>query len=567
MNVSCMLEHKRISCDVLIIGGGPAGMRAAIEAGRLGVDTAMVVKRRLGRSGNVMVSHTGHNAPFGHIDGRDSPEVYFQDTVVAGYFINNQKLVEVLAREACPRVAELEGFGIKFEMSDDKYNQRHAPGHSYPRSCYTPRRRGLDLTLPLVKAVRALGTRVFEDIMTVAITQKEGTASGAIGFDRISGEMIAFEAKALVLATGGAGQVFSMTNNAADMTGDGYSIAFNAGAELIDMEFFQFYPQMLIHPFWVTVSPILFKHGARLFNAKRERFMRRYDPTNLDAATRDIKSRAIRLEVMEGRGVKGGVYLDLSEVNKEDLRALNPDLYGQIKKRSLDYRKSEFIVSPVAHFYMGGVKINEKGETTVRGLYACGEVTGGVHGANRLANNAHTETIVFGARAGEYAARWAKSAKKIHVDEEEINKIARLIKRIGGGQKEIREVKSVFQEAMWRNVGVVRNRSGLEEALGLIEEQHGLMEEIKARTPIKITETLELFNMLTIGKLMALTALTRTESRGAHYRSDHPKRDDKKWLKNIIAYRNKKGEVKVKLSDIVTTKIEGPTVAASFGGT
>lgn len=552
-------EYKQVKCGVLIVGGGPAGMRAAIEARRMSVDTVIVVKRKLGMSGNVTVSHSGHNAPFGHVDNRDNTEVFFRDTVVAGQFINNQKLVEILAHEACAQVAELESLGVRFEKTGNKYNQRHAPGHSYPRSCYTPRRRGLDLALPLAKVVQDLGVRVFENIMMVATTQKEGTVTGAIGLDRISGEIIAFNAKSTVLATGGGGQVFSMTNNTADVTGDGYSIAFDVGAELIDMEFFQFYPQMLIYPFWAIVSPVLFTRGARLFNAEGERFMRKYDPINLDATTRDIKSRAIAIEVMEGRGVKGGVYLNLSEVKEDDFETLDPNLYEQVKKRGVDYRKAELIVSPVAHFYMGGVKINEKCETTIRGLYACGEVTGGVHGANRLANNAHTETMVFGARAGEYAAKWAQSAKPIGVDEEEIGVIARRIKRIGGGKKEVREIKKAFQEAMWRNVGMVRTKNSLEEMLDFIEEQYRLMEEIKAKTPIEITEALELFNMLKVGKLMSLTALTRNESRGAHYRLDYPNRDDEKWLKNVIICRDERGEPKTKISDIITTKIKDPT--------
>jgi fumarate reductase (CoM/CoB) subunit A len=219
----------------------------------------------------------------------------------------------------------------------------------------------------------------------------------------------------------------------------------------------------------------------------------------------------------------------------------------------MDYRKSDFIVSPVAHFHMGGIKINEKCETTLQGLYACGEVTGGVHGANRLANNAHTETIVFGARAGKNAAEWAKATRGFKENEEEFNSVARGIRNIGGGEKNLHEIKRVFQEAMWKNVGLVRERSSLEEALSIINEQFEVMRDIKAETSIDITETLELFNMLKVGKMITHAALTRTESRGAHYRSDHQHRDDRNWLKNIISYRDEKGEAKVKLRDIVVS--------------
>jgi fumarate reductase (CoM/CoB) subunit A len=554
------LELKHVKCDVLVVGGGLSAMRAAIEAKRLGVNVGIVVKRKLGKSGNVVVSHTGFNAPFGHVDSRDSPEIYFRDTIAAGQLINDQKLVKILTHEACARVAELESFGVKFKKSFGKYDQQHAPGHSYARSCYTPRKRGLDLTLPLLKTLRDLEVRTFEDTMIIAITQEEGSATGAIGFNRVSGEIVSFISKAVILATGGAGQLFSMTNNVADATGDGYGIAFNAGAELIDMEFFQFYPQMLIHPFRTLVSPVLFKHGAKLFNAERERFMTKYDPVNIDAATRDIKSRAIALEITSGKGIKDGVYLDLSEVAEADLKAFDPLFYEEIEKRSMNYRKAEFIVSPVAHFYMGGVKINERCEATIRGLYACGEVTGGLHGANRLANNALTEAIVFGARAGKYAAKWAQSNKEaISESEDEIDLIRSRIKRLSEGRKDIQEIEKPLKKIMWRNVGLVRNKKGLEETLAFIDEEFSLMEEIRAEGSGEKARALELLNMLNVGKIMTIAALKRTESRGAHYRLDYPETDNKKWLKNIIIHKNKKGEVAISLNDVQTSGIRNFT--------
>ncbi|MEM3703578.1 MAG: FAD-binding protein [Candidatus Bathyarchaeia archaeon] len=550
------MEVRHVKCDVLVVGGGLSALRAAIEAKRQGADVAIAVKKKLGKSGNVIVSHTGFNAPFGHADERDNAQAYFQDTIIAGQLINNQRLVKILTHEACARVAELEKFGVKFGKSGKKYNQQHAPGHSYARSCYTPGKRGLNLTLPLLKVVYALGIRAFEDTMIVAITQEEGYATGAVGFNRISGEIISFASKAVILATGGAGQLFSMTNNVTDATGDGYSMAFNAGADLLDMEFFQFYPQMLIYPFKTLVSPVLFKHGAKLFNVEGERFMQKYDPINLDAATRDIKSRGIALEVIHGKGVKGGVYLDLSEVAEEDLKAFDPLLYEQVKRRGLDYRKAEFIVSPVAHFYMGGVKINEKCETTIKGLYACGEVAGGVHGANRLANNALTEAIVFGARAGKYAAKWARLNKKVKSEsEDETSLIKRQLKKLDEGHRSVQEIEKPLRRLMWKNVGIVRNKEGLEETLAFIKESSSLTEEIKAENSVEKIRALELLNMLNVAKIMATSALTRTESRGAHYRSDYPETNNEKWLKNILIRRGEKGELKVSLSKCHPYKI------------
>ena len=550
------MSVKYVKSDVLIIGGGPSALRAAIEARKNGADTVIAVKRKLGKSGNAVVSHTGHNAPFGHTDSRDSPVVYFHDTVVAGRLLNNQKLVEVLASEACRRVLELESFGVKFEKENGRFIQRQAPGHTYPRSCYTVRRKGIDVTLPMVKIVQGMGIKVLEETMIIEILHDEAKVLGALGFNRLTGEIVVFVSKAVILATGGAGQIFFMTNNTADATGDGYSIAFNAGVELIDMEFFQFYPHMLIHPFRTIVSPVLFKHGAKLLNANGEQFMKRYDPVNADLATRDVKARAIALEVMHGRGIKGGVHLDLSELEEDEVKVSNPHLYDPIKKRGIDHRKAEFIVYPAAHFYMGGIRINEKCETTLRGLYACGEVSGGVHGANRLANNAHTETVVFGARAGKFAAEWAKKVKFEEIDRKEIISAKKRISNIGAGREDLRSLREKFRESMWKNAGLLRTEKGLKENLAVIDECYNRLDGIKAENPIKKAEILEFINMLNVGKMLAIAALTRTESRGAHYRLDYPKIDDKKWLKNIIICKNKRGNPEVKITQIITKNKE-----------
>ena len=547
-------DIKIVETDVLVVGGGPAALRAAIEARKEDVGVTVVVKRKLGKSGNAVVSHTGHNAPFGHADPRDNPKVYFHDTIVAGKLVNNQKLVRVMAVEACQRILELESFGVKFEKQNDKFLQRHAPGHTYPRSCYTPRRRGIDVTLPMAKVAKEVGVRVLEETMLVEILHDGLRVLGAVGFNRLTGKIIVFKCRALILATGGAGQIFSATNNTADTTGDGYSIAFNAEVELVDMEFFQFYPHMLTYPFKTLVSPILFKHGAKLLNSERERFMKRYDPANVDLATRDIKARAMALEVMHGRGIKGGIRLDLSEIEEEKLKVSNPHLYEPIKKKGLDYRKAEFIVYPAAHFYMGGIRINERCETSLKGLYACGEVAGGVHGANRLANNAHTETVVFGARAGKFAARWAKESKIEEIDQKKLYSIKEYIYRIGNGREDLEKHRRRFRESMWRNAGLLRNEKGLKENLEIINECYSQIESIRAENSVKKVEVLEFVNMLNVGKLLTVAALARTESRGAHYRLDYPEIDNKNWLKNIIITKDKRGEPKIRLTEV--TKIE-----------
>jgi len=544
------MEVKYVRSDVLIVGGGPSALRAAIEARKSGADTLIVVKRKVGRSGNVVVSHTGHNAPFGHTDPRDNPEVYFRDTVIAGKMLNNQRLVEVLANEACQRVLELESFGVKFEKINGKFLQRQLPGHTYPRSCYTIRRRGVNVTLPMVEITHKVGVKIMEETMITKIFHNGERVSGALGFNRLTGKITVFMSKAIILASGGAGQIFSMTNNTIDATGDGYSTAFNAGVELIDMEFFQFYPHMLIYPFKTLISPVVFARGAKLLNANGERFMEKYDPVNVDLATRDIEARAIALEVMHGRGIKGGVRLDLSEVKEGDIEVSNPHLYESLKKKSINYRSVEFIVYPAAHFYMGGIRINEKCETNLKGLYACGEVAGGVHGANRLACNAHTETIVFGARAGKFSAELAKNSKIEELDQKEVKDAIELIENLGRGEENLENVRKKFRAAMWKNAGLIRVEKGLKGNLSVIKNCHDSIERIKAETSIEKAEVLELMNMLNVGKILTVAALARTESRGAHYRLDYPKRDDKNWLKNIIVRKSRNGEPEIEFARI-----------------
>ncbi len=533
--------------DVLVIGSGAAGLRAAIEARRKRAGRVIVVsKGRTGRDSNSVIAKTGHSAPFGHSNPLDSPEKFYSDTLKAGCYINDEKLVWVMARDACKRVLELEAMGVKFDKANGRFAQYGAGGHTYPRGCYCVERKGVCFMTPLKREAERINVEFMDNIMITSLMVEGETCHGAIGINKLTNKVFVFQSRSTILATGGAGQIYLFTDNVYGATGDGYTLAFEAEAKLVDMEFVQFFPTATLHPIKnVIVPPPIFEAGAKLLNSENERFMYRYAPRELEDATRDILSRAIFKEVEEGRGVKKGVILSLKGVDEEVIEKFTPRLHSYFSRRGVKPWNQEIIVSPTPHFFMGGVKINEKCETGIKGLFAAGEVTGGAHGANRLPNNALTECQVFGAIAGEQAARHAETVKKTGLIEEKIEIVERRVRNALKGSLKIEDVRKKVKQISWGEIGVVRSKKGLMEALNLLQEILDGIEEYGDRKAYRVFETR---NILLTSLLVAYPALKRSESRGAHFRKDFP-REEKGWLANIILYR-KGGESKPALKVI-----------------
>ncbi|MHA1580298.1 MAG: FAD-dependent oxidoreductase [Candidatus Freyarchaeota archaeon] len=549
-----MFERKMFETDVLVIGAGGAGCRAAIEAHQRGVNVTIVSKGGFPsgctpRAGGIM------QAP---VDPSDSPDIYFNDVVEGGAGVNNQKLVRILASEAADRVKDLDRFGTVFMKQDGNLIAVSGAGVSSNRLIPVTQLYGPAWISGLVKEVNRRQIKTLENIMITRILTRNGEAVGATGLDLTTGHFLVFRAKSVVLATGGAGQLYGLTTNPPDVTGDGYSLAYLAGAELTDMEFIQF-RVCIVYPPGLRGQPPptdgLPGRGGRFYNALGERYMKKYDPVRAEEVTRDLIAIRAQIEIREGRGTPhGGVYNDLSGL-PEEMWALFSKFREACMAEGIDPSWQPIEWAPGVHHFMGGVRINEECMTSVPGLYAAGEVEGGAHGANRIGGNALTETQVFGARAGRFAAERALRIEAPSISEEQVEaergRILELYQRDGG--VDAVEVRKTVQGIMDRYVGVIRNGEELERAVNELKELR--VEKLPhlcirgEKTFEKLAKLLETINFVHVGEMVARAALMRTESRGAHNREDHPERDDENWLKNItIRLRN--GEMKLSTQPI-----------------
>jgi len=531
---------KTIETDVLVVGSGGAGLWAAIRAAEGGARTLLVDKGLVGRSGNtVMASGLSAVGPW-HLPG-DGPEVLLQDTLAGGQFLNNRELVRLLIEEAPKRVAELEEWGLTFDREEGgRYYLLQTGGHLYPRVLVRSDRVGLAIAKTLRRRALQVGVKFQEDTMMTAFLTRRERVVGATGIDCRSGEFLVFASKAVVLATGGVGQLYPMSTSMASNSGDGLALALRSGAAMVDMEQVQFYPRSLVFP--PSVKGFALGIMGKLLNRYGERFMERYDPQRLEDSTRDIMSRAIYSEIEAGRGTEhGGVFKDARET-PERVFLSYLDQYNFCLKRGLDLKKEMAEVAPAVHYFMGGIEINEKGESNLAGLYAAGEVAGGIHGANRLGGNSLADLLVFGARAGQWAARWALESSSPVIDAEQVKeedgRIRSLLERRNEGVRPV-EVKRAIQEIMWEKAGVVRSQRSLTEALeGLGQLQVDLSQLRVAGKGLlynrELVSYLEAENLLLVGKAIITSALVREESRGAHYREDFPEKDDRLWLKNVL---------------------------------
>ena len=531
-------DSTTVSCDILVIGGGGAGLRAAIEAREMGLDVIVASKSRVGFGNNTFISKGTFAAATGRRDPRDNPEVHLRDTVIGGRFINDQRLLAAMTREAGAQISFLEKCNVKFLRREGTIKLIHTPGHTYPRHVRGEHQTGSDFPLPLREYARRIGVRFAERVLITRIFASEDRIAGATGVAQDGGFLV-FAANCLILATGGFAQAYLHTNNAAGITGDGLALAFELGVPLKDMEFVQFYPTALgkLGARILLYEAFVFGAGAKLKNSKGDDIIARYGLSDPMVMTRDRLTRAIMQEILEGRGVSGAVIMDFDTASEKQLTQLRHLLPAVIPPG-----KKEFIVSPTAHFCMGGIMIDGNAETPVPGLFAAGEVCAGAHGANRLGGNAISEVFTMGGIAGRRAALKAREMGRSQPPEREINaEKARLESLLSKRDQHSRELRRSIKEVMWYKAGIIRNRGSLEEALGRIAELKSLVPRVGVKDVRGLVKSQELQNMLVVAEMVCRAALLRTESRGAHYRSDYPEEDSANWLKNMVMRKQDSG--------------------------
>ena len=532
--------------DVLIIGAGGAGLRAAIEALAQGASVGVVCKSLLGKAHTVM-AEGGLAAALANVDKEDGWQPHFCDTMRGGKLLNNWRMAQLHAQEAPDRARELEQWGALFDRTaDGQILQRAFGGHTYRRLCHVGDRTGLEMIRTLQDRGVQLGFDVYMECTITKLLTDGNRVVGAFGYWRENGNFVVFKAKSIVIATGGIGKSWKITSNSWECTGDGMALAYEAGAELLDMEFVQFHPTGMVWPPGVKgllVTEAVRGEGGILRNKNGERFMEKYDPKRMELSTRDIVARSIYTEVREGRGSPhGGAFLDISHKPAEYVKRKLPSMYHQFKELAdVDITKGPMEVGPTCHYTMGGIRVEaETGQSSVPGLFAAGEAAGGMHGANRLGGNSLSDLVVFGRRAGLAAAQHSKQVGAPKLDSAQLEQAERQIlapfQRTGGENPY--KIHEDLQEVMQTLVGIFRTESDLLKALAEIEK-------LKARAANVRVEGSRTYNpgwhlsidlqcMLTVSAACTHAALARKESRGAHSRLDYPKTEDAWGTKNHV---------------------------------
>lgn len=556
-----------IDADVLVIGNGGAGLRAAIESYRFGADTLVVARTILGKAHTTM-AEGGVNAALGNRDPTDSIEAHFRDTVTEGAFLNDQRLVSILVEEAPERIYDLEEFGAIFDRTPEgRIAQRPFGGQSHPRTCYVGDETGHEMIMALTEEVRRRHIRHIDEVLVTKLLMDRGRCAGAFALEMRSGESLCLRSKATVLALGGAGQVYRVTSNPDESTGDGYALAYEAGAELMDMEQVQFHPTGMVHPpsaKGILVTEAVRGEGGLLKNSLDERFMERYSPKQMELSPRDVVARSIYSEIQAGRGTpRGGVLLDISHKEKAQVEAKLPRMVRQFRTfADLDITKEPMEVAPTAHHFMGGVRIRpeDNRSTTVEGLYVAGENEAGVHGGNRLGGNALAETQVFGARAGRAAAQLSSGSDLPDFNEGQLgSEEGRLSSLFREGERP-QAIRRDLRELMWDKAGIVRHEEDLSGALrsieGLRTRSVGLGVAGTRRYNSEWFDAITLRSMLLVSEAVVRSALERQESRGAHFRSDFPSRDDTGWFVNILVRKGDGGQMLLHRTPIQATVLD-----------
>ena len=589
-----MTDYQTHEFDVIVIGAGGAGLRAAIEASRQGAKTAIICKSLLGKAHTVM-AEGGAAAALANADDRDDWQTHFKDTMKGGKYLNNWRMAKIHAQESPDRIRELEQWGAVFDRTPKGLiNQRNFGGHTYPRLAHVGDATGLEIIRTLQEKGIHSGVDVFMEYTVRDLLQDEaGTCTGCVAYDRVDGAMHAFSAKSVILATGGITRCWSVCSGSWEYTGDGHALALWAGAELIDMEFVQFHPTGMVWP--PSVRGILVTEGVRgeggvLKNSEGVRFMFDNVPEMFkgdhaeteeeanewvrqvvagqkasvrrppELLTRDVVAKAINKEVAEGRGsIHGGAYLDIaSQRSAEEIIAKLPSMHHQFRELAgVDITKEPMEVGPTAHYVMGGVRVNfETQESTVNGLYAAGEVASGLHGANRLGGNSLSDLIVFGKRAGEFAALRASQTAQPPLDVAQVESaVAAAMAPLGreGGENP-GKIYDDLRDMMQAKVGIIRSNDDLESALLDLKDFHKRVNNANPGNALLYNsgwhQALDLSNMVDISTACALAALTRTESRGGHTRDDFPDPDTGKWSHTTNVVWMEDGEVKIRQEEL-----------------
>ena len=583
-----MATYSTFEYDVLIIGAGGAGLRAAIEAADKGVKVGLICKSLLGKAHTVM-AEGGMAAAMANNDDRDSWKVHFADTMRGGQYVNNWRMAELHAKEAPDRVRELEGWGAVFDRTPDgRINQRNFGGHRYPRLAHVGDRTGLELIRTLQDHAIHKGMTVHMEHTVIELLLDGGRAAGCLAYDRERGRFHVFSAKAIVLATGGIGRAYKITSNSWEGTGDGHALAYRAGAELIDMEFIQFHPTGMVWP--PSVRGILVTEGVRgeggiLKNTEGRRFMFDDIPDNYkpqtasdpdegwrytqgdksarrppELLTRDHVARCINREVKAGRGSPhGGVFLDIAWIKEKikdsetHIRRKLPSMYHQFKELAdLDITKEPMEVGPTTHYVMGGIRVDADSQmSTIPGLYAAGECASGINGANRLGGNSLSDLIVFGQRAGQYAAEFSRQNGAARVDSGAVDAAIKTalepFERGDGGENPYK-VQADLQETMQALVGIVRTESEMRQAYTKIQEFKARAARVGVSGHREYHAgwhtALDLRNLLTVSECVAVSAIERKESRGGHFREDYPEKVAEFGTFNIMT-RDSGGQLSV----------------------
>ena len=589
-------NYETFDYDVLVIGAGGAGLRAAIEASAAGVKVGLICKSLLGKAHTVM-AEGGMAAAMGNVDDRDSWKVHFADTMRGGQYVNNWRMAELHAKEAPARVHELEAWGAVFDRTKEgKISQRNFGGHRYPRLAHVGDRTGLELIRTLQDHGIHQGISVHMEYTIVSLLKDGDRVAGAFGYDRERGRFRVFKAKAVVVCTGGLGRAYAVTSNSWEGTGDGVSLAYHAGAELLDMEFIQFHPTGMIWPpsvRGILVTESVRGEGGVLRNKDGKRFMYDDIPDNYksqtstdpeegwrytqndknakrppELLTRDHVARCINREVKAGRGSPhGGVFLDISWIKEkipnsaEHIKRKLPSMYHQFMQlANLDITKEPMEIGPTTHYAMGGIRVNaETQATNIPGLFAAGECAAGLHGANRLGGNSLSDLIVFGKRAGEYAAIYAKENPAANVSEAQVaaayrEAIEPFERPAGSGSEGPYQVQYDLQNMMQANVGIVRLQNEMEFALAGIDKLKARAAKVAVQGHLEYNPgwhtAIDLKHLLTISEAITLGAIDRKESRGGHFREDFPNKDPEAAKYNSVISKAADGSMKLRRETI-----------------
>jgi succinate dehydrogenase / fumarate reductase flavoprotein subunit len=582
--------------DVLVIGAGGAGLRAAIEASAAGVKVGLICKSLLGKAHTVM-AEGGMAAAMGNVDDRDNWKVHFADTMRGGQYVNNWRMAELHAKEAPARVHELEAWGAVFDRTKEgKISQRNFGGHRYPRLAHVGDRTGLELIRTLQDHGIHQGITVFMEYTVVSLLKDGERVVGAFGYDRERGRFRIFNAKAVVVCTGGLGRAYRVTSNSWEGTGDGVSLAYHAGAELLDMEFIQFHPTGMIWPpsvMGILVTESVRGEGGVLRNKDGKRFMYDDIPDNYksqtsmdpeegwrytqndknakrppELLTRDHVARCINREVKAGRGSPhGGVFLDISWIKEkipnsaEHIKRKLPSMYHQFMQlANLDITKEPMEIGPTTHYAMGGIRVNgDTQATNVRGLFAAGECAAGLHGANRLGGNSLSDLIVFGKRAGEFAAKYAKENPAGTINDAQVEAAYREAVEpfehpAGSGSEGPYHVQADLQNMMQANVGIVRLQKEMEFALDGIQKLKTRAAKVAVQGHLEYNPgwhtSIDLKHLLTVSEAITMSALDRKESRGGHFREDFPDKDPEAQKYNSVLSKSADGSMKLRREPI-----------------